>query len=66
MARVTHLAIEDRPRAMTDTACGRFVHVTYASRHRVAVNCKACLLKEKPNAKRRRVRAIDIQDGRWK
>jgi hypothetical protein len=46
MRPITHLRIskeEDERRAQCDTACGRCVPVTYASRHRVAVNCKRCL-----------------------
>ena len=44
--RITHLRVskeEDERRANVETACGRLVHVTYASRHRVAVNCQQCL-----------------------
>lgn len=39
-----HLATTlNRRDAMTETACGRFVHMTLASRRHSEIDCKACL-----------------------
>lgn len=40
----THLLLPDADvrRVQVRTACGRHVHITYCTRHRIAVTCKAC------------------------